>query len=409
MKNPFKKENFIRVGKDSDEQAGDKTEPQFNLEELYTELSAKYDRDHNPETYEKLMQVYNELNKKRLKSVPQESVQVAESDPVVIKAREIVAKIGKNFDDLSDQKQKDVLIYAQKELDSASFLKALTDDMEDPEVKQLKEDNAELNDLLDEAKIQMEELRAKREQDKIIIQQQASQINILEQMSQEGYEQDEKENEVEAQELTVESKIKSDNQIAYDLIKFNKKNKESKIPNIKYEIGNLELYCLSCKHTIHAHAKNGESNGCNKCGCLRTITEIAKENKVPLITRKQYQQMSSDSKEPNFITKNFLPKKELRIDETQEIAVDSAIIKQAKALQSMITTKKPKTKIETRADQLQKNTQSKLKEESQREKDLKEVSDDTCTCSHKMNEHFESGGFCTTLDCPCDSFREYPQ
>ncbi len=128
-----------------------------------------------------------------------------------------------------------------------------------------------------------------------------------------------------------------------------------KLPARKgYNLKGVELIC-ECGHYLKAHQKGGESTGCNKCGCLRTIEQIAERQGVNL----------------------------KRKDKSQKD--EPAIEKQAKQLQSMTETKPVVNKP-------QPITQ--------------EQKEQSCTCEHKRSEHYE-GKFCYT--CNCSKFTPYPQ
>ena len=44
----------------------------------------------------------------------------------------------------------------------------------------------------------------------------------------------------------------------------------------------IEAYCNVCKHTVQQHEYLGKSEGCVKCGCLKTVQEILEINEVDL-------------------------------------------------------------------------------------------------------------------------------
>jgi hypothetical protein len=41
-----------------------------------------------------------------------------------------------------------------------------------------------------------------------------------------------------------------------------------------------DIYCPDCKHHVNTHQSHGKSQGCKKCGCLRTITFIANASDI---------------------------------------------------------------------------------------------------------------------------------
>lgn len=63
--------------------------------------------------------------------------------------------------------------------------------------------------------------------------------------------------------------------IKFDLSKIFQKKKFSKLRGI-------EAYCNICKHTVQQHEYQGKSEGCVKCGCLKTVQEILEINEVDL-------------------------------------------------------------------------------------------------------------------------------
>ena len=44
----------------------------------------------------------------------------------------------------------------------------------------------------------------------------------------------------------------------------------------------IEAYCNICKHTVQQHEYQGKSEGCVKCGCLKTVQEILVVNEIDL-------------------------------------------------------------------------------------------------------------------------------
>ena len=63
--------------------------------------------------------------------------------------------------------------------------------------------------------------------------------------------------------------------IKFDLFSLFQKKKFSKLKGI-------EAYCNVCKHTVQQHEYLGKSEGCVKCGCLKTVQEILEINEVDL-------------------------------------------------------------------------------------------------------------------------------
>ncbi len=405
MKNPFKKENFQSAESKSNsqikpntEQLSQKTQKKSreDLEKMYSELSKKYEKDPSEETRKKLMAVYNRLTEQKNPMQPKQTSVI--NDGVLDRAREIASDFGKNFDELSEDKQNKLIEKADVELQGAEMLKSLMNEPEeDSELETLRNENQNLQDQLIQTNNTLGDMQRQLVDLNNIITEKESEIESLRlalhvtELQEPNTEQIEQPN------------IQSDSQIAYQMLQKRKEKQPNTKPKQPYQLENLELYCLSCKHTIQAHSRGGQSNGCS-CGCLRTIEDIAKENKIPLLTKSNYKKIHNGTKHESFMSRNFLPKKETMLESIEDIPLSPSILKQANALQSMVS-----PKIEKRAQQLQKNTQQQLKQENKRKKDLEPVSPDACTCGHMMDNHFESSAFCTEMDCPCDQFRAYPQ
>lgn len=415
MKNPFRKENFIKVVNESDSQpmklptppTTEKIEKKSReeLEKIYSNLCKKYEKDHSDDTYKKLMAVHRTLTSHESKEIQSPKQSPVIHDKILDKAREIASSYHKNFDELDSNKQDRLIEKAELELQSDEILQTLMNEPEEnEEVKQLKIEYEKLQENNIKTEIIIGDLKRKLVDLDIIIEEKEEEIKYL---RTELHEEQPVE-QVEETIISNEQSIKNDSQIAYDLIQKHKEKQLDPKQKLAYQLGKLELYCLSCKHTIQAHSKGGESNGCG-CGCLRTIEDIAKENKIPLITKNNYKKIHNGSKHESFISKNFIPKKETKIESIEDIPLNPSIIKQANAIKSMMTRKTPATELEGRAQVMQINTQQKLKEESRRKIDLAEVPLESCTCGHMMDVHFESSGFCTEMDCPCDQFRDYPK
>jgi len=411
MKNPFKKENFLRVAKESDSQ--DRIFPQIadqdsdldyeKLRKKYEKLLKDYQRKPDKRTSDEINRIYKILTANQPSQIQSPKQSPVIHDKILDRAKEIASSYGKNFDELSIEKQNKLIEKADLELQGDEVLQSLMSEPEpDEEIEQLRTANEKLQQEIIQTQVVLGDMQRKIVDLNQLIEDKESEIKYIRTVLHEDDHQEPVENQI------IENNVSSDSQIAYDMLQKNREKKSDVTHGKTYQLGDMELYCLSCKHKIQAHARHGESNGCS-CGCLRTIEDIAKENKIPLITKKNYKIIHNGTKRESFISKNFMPKKETKIESIEDIPVSPSIIKQARALQSMVVPKKSPTKIEERAQRLQLNTQQKLKEESRRTKDLAEVSPDTCTCGHMMQNHFEGGGFCTEMDCPCDQFREYPQ
>lgn len=155
---------------------------------------------------------------------------------------------------------------------------------------------------------------------------------------------------------------------------FRKKGEEKDKPSFK----NMEdVYCSNCKHAIKSH-----QNGCNKCGCLVSIEEIAEAHGIQLYKPKEVLQRVEED-HPVTVIQNTEP--------DEEVAIEKIIQKQASQLASMVTTVQKNNVIHNPVHQV--------------------VGDINCTCDHEKSHHYFNGSryeFCTNNACMCSEFKPYP-
>lgn len=150
-------------------------------------------------------------------------------------------------------------------------------------------------------------------------------------------------------------------------VQIEKPKKKFSIPFGKkkgYNLKGIELIC-ECGHYLKSHQKGGESIGCQRCGCLKTIEEIAERQGIKLKLKDQSQ------------------------------VVQQVMEKQVQQIQTMTTQKKstlsspppPPTVLSPPTEKV-------------------DQIDHGCTCDHTESEHYE-GKFC--YNCNCSKFTPYPQ
>lgn len=153
-----------------------------------------------------------------------------------------------------------------------------------------------------------------------------------------------------------------------------------------------EVYCNICKHSIKQHQKGGKSSGCNKCGCLSTIEEIAEQKGVALYApRVVLDKIEQENLNVEELMKQTQPKQEPKptkeeLDKKEE---GDYIKKQAAKIASM--SKTPQQPPQKAAPE------------------PKKIETYQCTCDHQLKDHFNNVEFCTVVGCQCKEFREYPK
>lgn len=188
---------------------------------------------------------------------------------------------------------------------------------------------------------------------------------------------------------------------------FRKKQEEN--PNKLNLKGLEEVYCFECKHDIKQHTKGGVDMGCQKCGCLMTAAQIAKDNGI-------------DLKQPKKVVKQILKENELEEEEKpikdekkfQELLEENRIKdldhvkKQAAQLATMQAKQKPKPQPQKQKTVEEEIQQMEL-EENQQAVDEPAPQVNQCICDHPQSEHFNGGEFCQNTDCLCERFKAYPK
>ncbi len=405
MKNPFKKENFIE--QEEPKIPSIKPPPVITSSESdvkrYEKLLTQYEKKKDEKLLPEIHRLHKILTKDQTQQSPELIPNQNYSEELINRAHQIANQFGANYEQLSKQRQDQILELAIHQTEGEKVLEMLKVEQEDDYNQDLKIQNEKLNQELDNYENELKILQNRIiNMDQILIKKDAEIESLKKKISMKDVVQ------VEPEKDSIQS--------GYDYLQYNKKNQPNKKDLLKYELHGMELYCLLCKHTIQEHSHGGASNGCNTCGCLKTIEDIAKENKIPLISKSDYQTMKSQNKKSiasKFKPKLFEPKEELQPIINELIHEDEqydqqTILKQAEALASLATKPKIPSKVEQRAEILQKNTQRKLREESKKSERIGTIPDDACTCGHISKDHFEDFGFCITMDCPCDKFREYP-
>ncbi len=367
----------------------------------YNKLQDMYLKNPTEKTIELITKIGNKMNniiekqkqeKENKTRIPTVSPDDIKLDELEMSEAESMARLyarekGKKWENLKPETQKKLIVYYENKLGEVreslakveESAKQITEnDMTETYIEELKSIIKNLNDVNFKLEARNEELEKK--------------VNELENLL------DDAEKTIRHEVMTPQETQKSDHSEtsmkAYAMI--SKKKDPPKPKDEAYELKNLELYCFNCKHKIQEHMKNGESNGCVKCGCLKSVEEIAKENDAPLITKKEYTEIRKVEK-PSRGVFNSINLKQFKHQSTNLTSDNEDVIqKQAKQLSSM---------VKKRADDMQESTEKRLNE---KKKKLGNIDVDGCTCGHQMKLHFDNTGFCIVKDCVCNEFRSYP-
>jgi len=157
---------------------------------------------------------------------------------------------------------------------------------------------------------------------------------------------------------------------------FNKKEKKEKIKL-------PDVICPDCTHPLKAHQSKGEATGC-KCGCLRTIYDIAKKQGISL-------------QDPKEVLTRIMEENTKPVEPEVEPELIEAIEKQAKQLSTLKKETKPSVQ------------KPKIKEEITMTEPPRKAQSLCANCDHVPKSHFDGTEFCTVIGCTCDNYRAYPE
>jgi len=195
-------------------------------------------------------------------------------------------------------------------------------------------------------------------------------------------------------------KLKEATERSINVLRKKKEEKPDK-PSFK----NMEdIYCNNCKHPIKSH-----QNGCNKCGCLVTIDEIAEAHGIQLYKPKDILQKIEEEYQETLTPETYYAIPEV----SDELEIEKIIQKQASQLASMSQPTANKFPSLTGMPESISSMVPPVQKKNNiiHNPEHKVVGDVNCTCDHEKSHHYFNGTkyeFCTNNACLCSEFIPYP-